>query len=59
MARLYRYNLDRHILPGIGALHLGEAPVSRLDEFIAAVRDRSGTGAAARTIPAIVLAPVK
>jgi len=45
-ARLYRHHLDRHILPGIGALRLGEATVSRLDEFIAAVRDRSGTAAA-------------
>jgi hypothetical protein len=45
-ARLYRHYLDRHILPGIGALRLGEATVPRLDEFITAVRDRSGTAAA-------------
>ncbi len=45
-ARLYRHYLDRHILPGIGALRLGDANVPRLDEFITAVRDRSGTAAA-------------
>jgi integrase len=45
-ARLYRHYLDRHILPGIGALRLSEATVPRLDEFITAVRKRSGTAAA-------------
>ena len=45
-ARLYRHYLDRHILPGIGALRLSEATVPRVDEFITAVRDRSGTAAA-------------
>ena len=45
-ARLYRRYLDRHILPGIGALRLSEATVPRLDEFITAVRNRSGTAAA-------------
>jgi hypothetical protein len=45
-ARLYRHYLDRHILPGIGALRLGEATVPRLDKVITAVRDRSGTAAA-------------
>jgi integrase len=45
-ARLYRHYLDRHILPGIGALRLSEATVPRLDEFITAVRQSSGTAAA-------------
>ena len=45
-ARLYRHYLDRHILPGIGALRLSEATVPRVDEFITAVRNRSGTAAA-------------
>jgi integrase len=45
-ARLYRHYLDRHILPGIGALRLSEATIPRLDEFITAVRNRSGTAAA-------------
>lgn len=45
-ARLYRHYLDRHILPGVGALRLGEATVARLDEFISAVRTRAGSAAA-------------
>lgn len=47
-ARLYRHRhyLDRHILPGVGALRLSEAGVARLDEFVTAVRARSGAGAA-------------
>jgi hypothetical protein len=45
-ARLYRHYLDRHILPGIGDLRLSEATVPRLDEFITAVRKRSGVAAA-------------
>lgn len=45
-ARLYRHYLDRHILPGVGALRLGEAGVARLDEFISAVHTRSGSAAA-------------
>lgn len=38
--------VHRVILPGIGALRLSEATVPRIDEFITAVRDRSGTAAA-------------
>lgn len=45
-ARLYRHYLDRHVLPGVGALRLGEATVARLDDFISAVGTRSGSGAA-------------
>lgn len=45
-ARLYRHYLDRHILPGIGALRLSEATVPQVDEFITAVRTRSGVAAA-------------
>jgi hypothetical protein len=51
-ARLYRHYLDRHILPGIGALRLSEATVPRLDAFITAVRKRSGTAAAKACRPA-------
>jgi hypothetical protein len=39
--RLYRHHLDRHILPGFGALRPSEAGVPRLDEFVTAVRTRS------------------
>lgn len=45
-ARLYRHYLDRHVLPGVGALRLGEATVARLDDFVSAVGTRSGSGAA-------------
>ena len=45
-ARLYRGYLDRHIIPGIGALRLSEASVPRLDEFITSVSAHSGVGAA-------------
>jgi integrase len=45
-ARLYRHYLDRHILPGVGALRLQETTVSRLDEFVAVVHARSGAAAA-------------
>jgi len=45
-ARLYRDYLDRHILPGIGALRLSEATVPRLDTFITTVREHAGTAAA-------------
>jgi integrase len=44
--RLYRHYLDRHILPAVGALRAREATVQRLDEFISAVRARSGPSAA-------------
>jgi len=45
-ARLYRHYLDRNVLPGVGALRLGEATVARLDDFVSAVGTRSGSGAA-------------
>ncbi|MDN5920602.1 MAG: site-specific integrase [Pseudonocardia sp.] len=45
-ARLYRHYLDRHVLPGVGALRLGDATVARLDDFVSAVGTRSGSGAA-------------
>ena len=34
---LYRYVLDRHVLPGLGALRLSELTAARVDRFI---RDR-------------------
>jgi integrase len=45
-ARLYRHYLDRHILPGVGALRLREATVARLDEFVGAIHASSGAAAA-------------
>lgn len=43
---VYRSVLDGHVLPALGALRLREVSTSRVDQFIVAVRDRSGTGAA-------------
>jgi integrase len=44
--RAYRSALDRHIRPGVGALQLREASVTRLDALVVHVRKDHGAGMA-------------
>ena len=51
----YRGHLDRTVLPALGALRLRELTVARLDAFLTAVRQNTGTATAkpaARSFPA-------
>jgi integrase len=45
-AERYRWHLDRIVLPGLGELRVREVSVSRVDVFLAAVRDNTGTATA-------------
>ena len=45
-AERYRWHLDRIVLPGLGELRVREVSVSRVDAFLAAVRDNTGTATA-------------
>jgi hypothetical protein len=48
-AQLYRYDFDRYVRDGIGALRVRELSVSRLDQLVRQVRERYGTAAAKTT----------
>ena len=39
---LYRHVVDRHVLPGVGGLRLGEVTTPRLDRFVQAVLEDRG-----------------
>lgn len=39
---LYRHAVKRHIIPGVGALRLGEVSTARMDRFLQSVLDTSG-----------------
>jgi len=39
---LYRHVVERHVLPGVGGLRLGEVTTPRLDRFLQAVLERRG-----------------
>jgi len=39
---LYRHVVERHVLPGVGQLRLGEVSTSRLDRFVQAVLEDKG-----------------
>ncbi|MGF1662837.1 MAG: tyrosine recombinase XerC [Kineosporiaceae bacterium] len=46
---LYRYRLDRQVLPGLGGVRLRELSVSRVDGFLRAVAERHGPSTAKST----------
>jgi integrase len=52
-AELYRRQLDKHVLPALGAFRLREIAVPTVDRFLVAVRDTAGV-ALARTCRSIV-----
>ncbi|MDY0830769.1 site-specific integrase [Microbacterium sp. BG28] len=52
--RIYRNAIEKHIVPGIGSVRLGEATVPKLDRFISALSRSSGPGTA--TTARVVLA---
>jgi hypothetical protein len=39
---LYRHAVERHVIPGVGALRLGEVSTARMDRFLQSVLDTSG-----------------
>lgn len=48
-SQLYRYRLDRQVIPGLGALRLREISVARVDRFIRTVADKYGASTAKST----------
>lgn len=46
--RIYRDRLDKQIIPGLGALHLRELSIGRVERFLRAVEEHHG-GALAKT----------
>lgn len=48
-SQLYRYRLDRQVIPGLGGLRLREMSVARVDRFIRAVADKYGASTAKST----------
>ena len=49
---LYRHAVERHVIPGVGALRLGDVSTARMDRFLQSVLDTSGyaTATLCRTV---------
>lgn len=43
---MYRYVLERHVIPGVGSLRLGELTTARLDRFLRSIQKTNGYAAA-------------